>query len=166
MADRNAQMETAYEDRHGSKKETYEKVNEGKGPKDPGRFTMAEVHKRYLENDVGALKVQTGFNSYVAPSADHELQIDGFEFKYKQQKRPGVKKQDLGGKVFNLGRFTARKLAHVNPYGLIAINPFTKKVHVETMLGKIGTLDYVLALKKSSGCWENRGPFIPIRMLL
>jgi hypothetical protein len=99
MADRNAQIEKTHEDRYGSKKETYEKLNEGKGPKEPGRFTMAEMRKWYLENDIGALKIQTGFNSYVAPSADHELQIDGFEFKYKQQKRPGVKKQDLDGKV-------------------------------------------------------------------
>ncbi len=104
MADRNEQIENAYEDRHGSKKETYEKLNEGKEKKDPGRFTMAEVSKWYLENDVGALKIQTGFNSYVAPSADHELQIDLFEYKYKQQKRPGMKKQEIDGKDYDLGR--------------------------------------------------------------
>ena len=63
MSDRNEQIEKAYEDRHGSKKETYEKVNEGRGPTDLGRFTMAEVSKWYLENDVGALNKQAGFNS-------------------------------------------------------------------------------------------------------
>ncbi len=87
MADRNAHIENAYEDRHGSKKETYEQLNEGKWPKDLGRFTMAEVSTWYLENNVGALKKQTGFNSYVAPSADHELQVDLFEYKFKQPER-------------------------------------------------------------------------------
>ena len=149
MADRNAQIRTAYNVRSGSKKETYDKLNEGKGPKDLGRFTMAEVRKWFLENDVGTLKIQTGFNSFVAPSADHELQVDGFEFKYKQRKRPGVKKQDLGdGRETHLSRPDARRLAYVNPHGLIAINSFTKKVHIEAMSGKIGTLDYVPALRK------------------
>ena len=62
-----------------------------------------------------------------------------------------MKKQDLGdgkGEVYKMNRFDARKLAYVNPHGLIAINPFTKKVAVEPMDGKIGTLDYVPALKK------------------
>ena len=77
-----------------------------------------------------------------------------------------MKKQELeDGKVYNLGRPTARKLAHVNPHGLIAINPFTKMVHVEPMLGKIGTLDYVPALRKNIKNLENRILFIPIRML-
>ena len=109
---------------------------------------MKEVIQWYLENDIGALKIQTGFNSFVAPSAKHELQIDGFEFKYKQQKRPSVKIQELGGKVFNLGRPMSRKLAHVNPYGLIAINTFTKKVHVETMLGKTALRNIINILGK------------------
>ena len=150
-AARNEEIEKAYEFRYGSKIETFKKVNEGKEPKDPSRVSMAEVRKWFLENDVGTLKIQTGFNSFVPPSAKHELQVDGFEFKYKQAKRPGVKKQDVGdgkGEVYDLGRPWARKLAHVNPHGLIAINPFTKKVHVESMLGKIGTLDYVPALQK------------------
>ena len=157
-ADRNEQIENAYEHRHGSKKETYEKLNEGKGPRDPGRFTMAEVRKWFLENGVGTLKIQTGFNSFVPPTADHELQIDGFEFKYKQRKRPGVKKQEVDGREIPIWRSDARRLAYVNPHGLIAINPFTKMVHVKPMDGKIGTLDYVPALK-------NRILFIPIRML-
>ena len=165
-ADRNEQIENAYEDRHGSKKETYEKLNEGKGPKDPGRFTMAEVRKWFLENGVGTLKIQTGFNSFVPPTADHELQVDGFEFKYKQRKRPGVKKQEADdGREIPIQRSDARMMAWVNPHGLIAINPFTKKVHVEAMDGKIGDRDYVPALKKSSKYWENRRLFIPIRML-
>ena len=118
-AARNEEIEKAYEFRYGSKIETFKKVNEGKEPKDPSRFSMAEVRKWFLENDVGTLKIQTGFNSFVPPSAKHELQVDGFEFKYKQRKRPGVKKQDLGdGKVYKLGRPDARRLAYVNPHGL------------------------------------------------
>ena len=151
-AARNLKIQEAYNVRAGSKLETFKQVNEGLEPRDAERISMAEVRKWFLENDKGTLKIQTGFNSFVPPSAKHELQVDGFEFKYKQMKRPGVKKQDIGdgkGEVYDLGRPWARKLAHVNPHGLIAINPFTKKVHVESMLGKIGTLDYVPALKKS-----------------
>ncbi len=66
-ADRNDKIQDAYNDRHGSEKETCEKVNEGKENKEPGRFTTAEVRKWYLEDDIGALKKQTGFNSYVPP---------------------------------------------------------------------------------------------------
>ena len=150
-AARNRKIQEAYNVRAGSKLETFKQVNEGLEPRDPERISMAEVRKWFLENDKGTLKIQTGFNSFVPPSAKHELQVDGFEFKYKQRKRPGVKKQDLGdgtGEVYKMSRYDARKLAYVNPHGLIAINPFTKKVAVEPMDGKIGTLDYVPALKK------------------
>ena len=167
-AARNQKIQEAYNVRIGSKLETFKQVNEGLEPKDAKRISMAEVRKWFLENDKGTLKIQTGFNSFVPPSAKHELQVDGFEFKYKQRKRPGVKKQDLGdgkGKVYKMSRFDARKLAYVNPHGLIAINPFTKKVAVEPMDGKIGTHDYVPALKKSSGYWVNQRLFIPTRML-
>ena len=148
MSDRNERIEKANEDRHGSKKETYEKVNEGKGPKDLGRITMAEVSKWYLENNIGALKKQTGFNSYVAPSADHELQVDLFEYKFKQPERPHMNHQLIDGKDYDLGRKWARKMVHVDPYGIIAINPFTKKVHVESVLGKSGRDDWKPALQK------------------
>ena len=80
MADRNQQIRNAYNEKHGSKKETYDKLNEGLGPRDAGRTSMAEVRKWYLENDVSALKIQTGFNSYVPPSNDHEIQVDLFEY--------------------------------------------------------------------------------------
>ena len=102
-AARNQKIREAYNVRTGSKLETFKQVNEGLEPKDPDRFSMAEVRKWFLENDIGTLKIQTGFNSFVPPSAKHELQVDGFEFKYKQRKRPGVKKQDL---VTGRGRFT------------------------------------------------------------
>ena len=163
---RNEKIREAYEDRFGSKVETYKKVNEGIAPKDPDRFSMAEIRKWFLENEVGTLKKQTGFNSFVPPTADHELQIDGFEFKYKQMKRQGVKKLKLAnGKEIPIWRPDARRMAWVNPHGLIAINPFTKKVAVEAMDGKIGDRDYVPALKRIVKNWENRGLFIPIRML-
>ena len=79
-------IRTAYNVKHGSKKETLDKLNEGLGPRDAGRTSMAEVRKWYLVNDIGALKIQTGFNSYVPPSNDHEIQVDLFEYKYKQPK--------------------------------------------------------------------------------
>ena len=113
-AARDELLRKAYEDRFGSKMETYKKVNEGIAPKDPDRFSMAEVRKWFLENEVGTLKIQTGFNSFVPPTADHELQIDGFEFKYKQMKRQGVKKLKLAnGKEVSIWRSDARRMAWV-----------------------------------------------------
>ena len=109
---------------------------------------MAEVRKWYLENNIGALKKRTGFNSYVAPTADHELQVDLFEYKFKQPERVLMNHQEIGGKEYDLGRTVARSLLKVDPYGIIAINPFTKKVHVESMKGKSGRDDWKPALQK------------------
>ena len=50
---RNEKIREAYEDRFGSKVETYKKVNEGIAPKDPGRFSMAEVRKWFLKTKQG-----------------------------------------------------------------------------------------------------------------
>ena len=152
-AARNQQIREAYNVRTGSKLETFKQVNEGArfegiGPKDKNRITMAEVRKWYLENNIGALKIQTGFNSYVAPSADHELQVDLFEYKFKQPERPKMNHTLIDGKEYDVGRAMARSLAKVDPYGIIAINPFTKKVHVESVLGKSGRDDWKPALQK------------------
>ena len=109
---------------------------------------MAEVSKWYLENDVGALKKQTGFNSYVAPSADHELQVDLFEFKYKQPIRHTLKDTVIDGKVYNLGKPIARSLNHVAPYGIIGINTFAKKVHVVPAFGETARDHWKPAMKE------------------
>ena len=97
MATKSERIRDAYNVRSGSKLETFKQVNsgarfEGIGPKDKNRITMAEIRKWYLENNIGALKIQTGFNSYVPPSNDHELQVDLFEYKFKQPERPKMKK--------------------------------------------------------------------------
>ena len=152
-AARNQQIREAYNVRSGSKLETFKQVNEGArfegiGPKDKNRITMAEVRKWYLENNIGALKIQTGFNSYVAPTTDHELQVDLFEYKFKQPERPKMNHTLIDGKEYDVGRAMARSLAKVDPYGIIAINPFTKKVHVESVLGKSGRDDWKPALQK------------------
>ena len=57
-------------------------------------------------------------------------------------------KTEFDGKEYELGRAWARKMAHVDPYGIIAINPFTKKVHIESTLGKHGKDDWKPALQK------------------
>ena len=149
-ADRSQTIRKAYNERYGSKKETYDKLNERKGPKDEGRTSMKEVRKRYLENDIGALKKQPGSNSYVPPSKDHEIQMDLFEFKYKQPIRQPLHKTEIGGQVYDLGRATARTLNPVEPYGITGINTFTKKVHVSPVSGKIGRDDWKPAMKKPS----------------
>ena len=97
MASKSERIRDAYNVRSGSKLETFKQVNEGGG----NRISMAEIRKWYLENDIGALKIQTGFNSYVPPSNDHELQIDGFEYKFKQPMRTKMKKQRLAERSTN-----------------------------------------------------------------
>ena len=44
--------------------------------------------------------------------------------------------------VYNVGRRIARSFNHVEPYGIIGINTFTKKVHIEPVKGKIGKDDW------------------------
>ncbi len=110
-------------------------------------------------------KKQTGFNSYVAPSADHALQVDLFEYKFKQTDRPNMNHTFIDGKEYDIGRAYARKMAKVNPYGTIAINPFTKKVHVESVLGKHRRDDCKPALQQTLETFENQSRFIPILTL-
>ena len=83
------------------------------------------------------------------PTNDHELQVDLFEYKYKQPKRVQVTNTEIDGEIIEVGRTWSRKLAQVEPYGIIAINPFTKKMHIEPVLGKIGSDDWIPALRKT-----------------
>ncbi len=43
----------------------------------------------------------------------------------------------IDGEVYDVGRTQAGKLAHVEPYGITAINTFTKKLHIVPVSGKI-----------------------------
>ncbi len=90
-AERSNTVREAYVKKHGSKKETSDILKEDKPPKDPTSFSMAEGRQWFIKEDIGALKQQPGFNSYVPPSNDHELQVDLFEYKNKQPKRFTVK---------------------------------------------------------------------------
>ena len=72
MAEKSQQIRDAYNVRTGSKRETFKQVNagarfEGIGPKDKNRITLADIRKWYLEHNIGALNIQSGFNSYVPP---------------------------------------------------------------------------------------------------
>lgn len=141
-------IRTAYNVKHGSKKETLDKLNEGLGPRDAGRTSMAEVRKWYLVNDIGALKIQTGFNSYVPPSKDHEIQVDLFEYKYKQPKKQTVMVRNAAGKKVRVNRALLRKQTLVDPYGIIAINTFTKKLYVDSIKLKTASADWKPAMDR------------------
>ncbi len=71
-----------------------------------------------------------------------------FEYKHKQPKRLQVKNTEIDGKVIDVGRKWARKLNQVDSYGIIAISPFTKKMHIEPVKGKIGNGDWKPALQQ------------------
>ncbi len=60
------------------------------------------------------------------------MQVDLFDYKHKQPEKAQVKNTVIEGKVIHVGRALARKLAHVDPYGILAINPFTKKLAIES----------------------------------
>ena len=81
-------------------------------------------------------------------SKDHELQVDLFECKYKQPKRLEVKNTTIDGKKVKLGSIQLRKITPVDPYGIIAVNTFTKEVCVESMKLKVGSADWMPAMNK------------------
>ncbi len=89
------------------------------------------------------------------PSNDHELQVDLFEYRYKQTIRFQVSHTQTDDKVYDVGRAQARKLAEVEPYGIIAINTFTKKLHIVPVTRKIGRADWKPALQQIiKKAWE------------
>ncbi len=115
----------AYEAKHGSMRETLETLNEGKPSKDRERFTMEDVRRWYAYNK-GTLKKQKGYNSYVAPEPLHEIQVDLFEYTFKQPGKMRVKPTDRDwGPRERVNRAATRALTVVPPYGLIAIDSCT-----------------------------------------
>lgn len=81
-------------------------------------ITYADV-KEWKDDNVPRTKPLRGYNSYVAPEAKHEFQIDLFNYNFKQKERPILKQQK--GKKYT---------ANIEAYGLLAIDSFTKVVHV------------------------------------
>ncbi len=121
------QIREAYESKHGSMRETLDILNEGKPAKDRGKFTMEDVRRWYAYNK-GTLKKQKGYNSYVAPEPLHEIQVDLFEYTFKQPGKMRVKPKDRDwGPRERINRAATRAMTVVPPYGLIAIDSFTKK---------------------------------------
>ena len=81
-------------------------------------ITRADV-KEWKDENVPRTKPLKGYNSYVAPEARHEFQIDLFNYNFKQPERQILKKQT--GTKYTAG---------IDAYGLLAIDSFTKFVHV------------------------------------
>jgi len=89
----------------------------------------------FLENK-HTLKKKKAFNSYVAPEPLHEIQIDMLHYKHKQPPRDLVagEEQKAADPKFRMNRDDMRKDAEDRPpYAVIAIDSFTKKMHVEPM---------------------------------
>ena len=136
MAERdvNARIRQAYEATSGSKLEVFEEVNKGKDKKHKTKINIEQVRQWFLENK-HTLKKKKAFNSYVAPEPLHEIQIDMMHYKYKQPPRDlvaGEVKRARPG--FRVDRPTMRTNAEDRPpYAVMAIDSFTKKMHVEPM---------------------------------
>jgi hypothetical protein len=138
MAERdvNARIRQAYEATSGSKLEVFEEVNKGKDKKDKTKINIEQVRQWFLENK-HTLKKKKAFNSYVAPEPLHEIQIDMLHYKYKQPPVDPVvdkiaKARDPNN--YRVDRATLRKNNEDKPpYAVMAIDSFTKKMHVEPM---------------------------------
>ena len=131
--------------------EVFEEVNKGKDKKDKTKINIEQVRQWFLENK-HTLKKKKAFNSYVAPEPLHEIQIDMLHYKYKQPDRDlvaGKKKRARPG--FRVDRPGMRTAAEDRPpYAVMAIDSFTKKMHVEPMTLNAGkdwreALDNVVA---------------------
>jgi hypothetical protein len=150
MAERdvNARIRQAYEATSGSKLEVFEEVNKGKDKKDKTKINIEQVRQWFLENK-HTLKKKKAFNSYVAPEPLHEIQIDMLHYKYKQPDRDlvagKVKRARPGFRVDRPGMRTAAE--DRPPYAVMAIDSFTKKMHVEPMTLNAGK-DWREALDK------------------
>jgi hypothetical protein len=96
MADdaKNRIIKKAYDEAKGSIRETLEAVKSQNGP-DTG-IKYNDVKAWHTEN-LNTLKLQKGFNSYVAPGPKHEFQIDLFWYKFKQPDAEKVKKRQHNG---------------------------------------------------------------------
>ena len=75
--------------------------------------------KAWLDENVPRLKHMKGRNSYVAPGPKYEFQIDLFYYNFEQAERPILKHQQ--GK---------KDTWVITPDGLLAVDSFTKYVHV------------------------------------
>ena len=117
-----------------SKLEVFEEVNKGKDKKDKTKINIEQVRQWFLENK-HTLKKKKAFNSYVAPEPLHEIQIHMLHYKYKQPDRDLVAgKEQLAREGFKRDRVSMRTAAEERPpYAVIAIDSFTKKMHVEPM---------------------------------
>ena len=138
MAERdvNARIRQAYEATSGSKLEVFEEVNKGKDKKDKTKINIEQVRQWFLENK-HTLKKKKAFNSYVAPEPLHEIQIDMLHYKYKQPPRDTVvdkEQKKIDPEHYRVDRKTLREDAEDRPpYAVMAIDSFTKKMHVEPM---------------------------------
>ncbi len=88
-----------------------------------------------------------------------------FAYKYKQPARVQVTHTEIDDEIMEVGRYWARQLAKVEPYGIIGINAFTKKLHVVLVLAKIARDDWKPALNEIIKIFGNLRLITPIRTL-
>ena len=99
-------IKKAYRETRGSIKETLEAVKSQNGPGTGIKYN--DVKAWHTEN-LNTLKLQKGFNSYVAPGPKHEFQIDLFWYKFKQPEALKVKKDNTAGFRERVNRSEIRK---------------------------------------------------------
>ena len=90
-----------------------------------------EAVRKWFRNNKETLKAPTGSNSYVAPAPLREFQLDLFHVKYKQPERVKVApEQPESGPRIRVNREELRRRTQDPPYGIMAIDVFTKRMHV------------------------------------
>ena len=121
-----------YEKEAGLANQVFETLNDGKDKKAQTIVKMEEV-RTWFRNNREKLKTpkKHNTNSYVAPGPGHVLQIDMFHFEYKQpDKQKVIPEQPPVGPRVRVNRAEIRSTTVVAPFGLMAVDVFTKKMHV------------------------------------
>ena len=120
MANKGAIIKQTYETNFGSKKSIFQEAKE----------THSEAGIKYegvqdwTERNLARLQNLKGQNSYVARGPRKVFEVDLFYYDFEQPERTKTKPDE---------KYTRKEKSAVEPYAWIAIDVFTKFVHVEPM---------------------------------
>lgn len=125
MANKDAIIKEIYQTNFGSKKTILQEAKE----KHPGAGITYKDVQDWTEKNLLRLQNLKGQNSYVARKAKQVFEVDLFYYNFEQPDRVKAKPEE---------KYARKEKPVVAPYALIAVDVFTKFVHVEPMDFKDG----------------------------
>ena len=120
MANKDAIIKQIYESNFGSKKSIFQEAKKTH----PEAGIKYEDVQDWTERNLTRLQNLKGQNSYVARGPRQVLEVDLFYYAFEQPERTKAKPDE---------KYARKEKSKVEPYALIAIDVFTKFVHVEPM---------------------------------